>query len=81
MKKCKCGNDAIETGAPFTVLQFTIPFTKIEIIVWNWGIKDYSDYCMDCLRDMEQSKLKDHTDEAYNTGFDEGYERAIKDSI
>lgn len=80
VKKCKsCGCDAMETGAPYTVLQFTIPFTQIEIIIWNWKVKDYAEYCLDCTLDMERSEIKDYTDEAYNAGFDDGYEKAIKD--
>jgi hypothetical protein len=79
MKKCECGNDVMETGAPKTVLQFTIPFTKIEIIVWNWGVKDYSDHCMDCIIEMEQNKMRDHTDQAYTAGYEHGYEQANKE--
>lgn len=81
IKKCQCGNDVCETGAPHTILQFTIPFTKIEILIWNWNAKDYSDYCMDCLLDMEQSKIIDHTDEAFDSGFESGYEKAMKEQL
>ncbi len=75
MKKCKnCGADCAESGNPAEIY-FSIPFTKIEVRIWNWGKKFYDDYCQDCLIDLQNKPTHD----AYKAGQEDGYMAAMNE--
>ena len=80
MKHCECGNKVMKSNAPKTIVQFTIPFTQIEIIVWNWNHSNYEDLCSECFMDNYNSRENDRQREAYNAGVEDGFERAIKEN-
>ena len=78
VKYCECGSEAMKSAGPKVIIQFTIPFTQIEIIVWNWSHNDYEDLCSECFMDDYHSRENDRSREAYNSGVEDGYERAMK---
>jgi len=73
--KCKgegCENERHLSDSP-EVFIFGIPFTSIEIRIYNWNHKKEEEYCIDCLMESEPVKYSDAQLEAiFNDGYTKG---------
>jgi len=69
MKKptCDCGNECYVTHEPNEILSMKVPFTKIEIHVWNWANDIYSDMCLECYSDEVNEPMR----KAYDAGMED----------
>ena len=74
-----CENECAEDNSPVERINFMIPFTKIEIRVWDWGKKHYHEMCNDCLIENSQSERKGmeeafdyEREESFAKGYNEG---------
>ena len=75
-KKCKyCDSECLESGTPKTRL-FSIPFTKIDIMILNYSKTEYLDTCLDCYLESQKEPETD----AYHAGKQDGYQEAIEDN-
>lgn len=78
-KKCKtedCENECQENTDPKEVLIFRIPFTSLEVRVWDWSGKGYHEYCTECMEDYENHK----NDDTYNAISQDAYQRGFEDA-
>lgn len=74
-KKCDCGKDCMLSGLPKQWI-FKIPFTQIEILIWDWSKQDYLDHCQNCLME-DQNDIDETLDIVHGEGFREGYRDAM----
>lgn len=62
------------SGGPRELLGWMIPFTQIEIRIWDW--RRQQEICVFCATE----KAKRSEEDAYNAGFDDGVRRVEEDS-
>lgn len=75
--KCECGQDCHELGPAEWF--WSVPFTKLEIRIWDWGRPSYSEYCSDCAIDVQQCYERDSLAGAFNEIYNEGYAEGLKE--
>jgi hypothetical protein len=70
-------NECMEYPIPKETI-INIPFTKIEIRIFNWYKPQFDELCSECAIDRDRHSSRD--DQAYEAGFGDGYEKALTDS-
>lgn len=71
-----CENQTQLNDGPKELFNFMIPFTQIEIRVWNWKSKEYNEFCDECLIDFDQEPERD----AYYSGFEDGARKVYEEN-
>lgn len=74
-KKCPdCESEMDPSGGPRELVSWTIPFTQIELKLWDWKRQEM--VCTTCA--ME--KAQDTGRSAYDAGMEDGYNRGFDDA-
>jgi len=74
-KKCDCGNNCMPSGSPKEWI-IKIPFTQIEVRIWDWSKQNYLDHCQNCLME-DQDDIDETLDIVRGEGYQEGYRDAM----
>lgn len=71
---CDCGNECAEIG-PKVLAEFRIPFTQIEVRIWDWAKAEYDKECVECFTDRqaEYQGFDAALAHAYEQGQMDGY--------
>ena len=76
--ECKhCGNKTDISYSPKEIFSLAIPFTQIEVKIWNWKSKEYMDICEDCLFEMSEN----HHQEIFDAGKQFVIDKLYKDGL
>ena len=76
MGKCKnddCQNETYLYDEP-NVYTFKIPFTQIEIQIWDWSGKTKSELCEECFMDSYNNSDRKEREALIEYGYQAGYE-------